>query len=147
MFADVCGRYAVAVPEIRVRDAAELLGVSDDSVRRWIDDGVLAAHLDGSGRKVIDGAALAAFARDHAASAPKDPLGIGSSARNRFAGLVTNVVADDVMAEVEIQCGPFTVVSLMSSRSVRELGLQPGSVAVAVVKATTVIVETPRGQS
>ncbi|MGV9801189.1 TOBE domain-containing protein [Mycobacterium sp. NPDC003449] len=135
------------MPDIRVRDAAELLGVSDDSVRRWIDDGTLAAHLDASGRKVIDGAALAAFARAHAAAAPKDPLGIGSSARNRFAGLVTNVVADEVMAEVEIQCGPFTVVSLMSTRSVRELGLEPGSVAVAVVKATTVIVETPRGQS
>ncbi len=140
-------RYAVAVPDIRVREAAELLGVSDDTVRRWIDDGSLPAHLDGSGRKVIDGAALAAFARANAAAAPRDPLGIGSSARNRFAGLVTNVVADGVMAEVEIQCGPFTVVSLMSSQSVRELGLAPGSVAVAVVKATTVIVETPKGQS
>lgn len=135
------------MPEIRVRHAAELLGVSDDSVRRWIDDGTLPAHLDPSGRKVVDGAALAAFARSHAAAAPKDPLGIGSSARNRFTGLVTNVVADEVMAEVEIQCGPFTVVSLMSSRSVRDLGLKPGSVAVAVVKATTVIVETPKGQS
>lgn len=135
------------MPEIRVREAAELLGVSDDSVRRWIDDGALPAHLDSSGRKVIDGAALAAFARAHTAAGPKDPLGIGSSARNRFAGLVTNVVADGVMAEVEIQCGPFTVVSLMSSQSVRDLGLEPGSVAVAVVKATTVIVETPRGQS
>lgn len=135
------------MPEIRIRDAAELLGVSDDSVRRWVDEGALPAHLDSSGRKVIDGAALAAFARDHSSGAPKDPLGIGSSARNRFAGLVTNVVADKVMAQVEMQCGPFTVVSLMSSQAVRELGLEPGSIAVAVVKATTVIVETPRGQS
>ncbi len=141
-----CG-YADAVPDIRVREAAELLGVSDDTVRRWIDDGALPAHLDGSGRKVIDGAALAAFARANAAAAPKDPLGIGSSARNRFAGLVTDVIADGVMAQVEMQCGPFTVVSLMSSQSVRELGLAPGSIAVAVVKATTVIVETPKGQS
>jgi molybdopterin-binding protein len=68
---------------------------------------------------------------------------VGSSARNRFTGLVTKVVADTVMAQVELQCGPFTVVSLMSSEAVRELGLQPGSLAVAVVKATTVIVETP----
>lgn len=135
------------MPEIRVRDAAELLGVSDDSVRRWIDDGALPAHLDASGRKVIDGAALAAFARANASGTPRDPLGIGSSARNRFAGLVTNVITDEVMAQVEMQCGPFTVVSLMSSQAVRELALEPGSVAVAVVKATTVIVETPRGHS
>ncbi|CDO32196.1 DNA binding domain-containing protein [Mycolicibacterium vulneris] len=141
-----CG-YADPVPDIRVREAAELLGVSDDTVRRWIDDGALPAHLDGSGRKVIAGAALAAFARANAAAAPKDPLGIGSSARNRFAGLVTDVIADGVMAQVEMQCGPFTVVSLMSSQSVRELGLAPGSIAVAVVKATTVIVETPKGRS
>ncbi len=133
--------------EIRVRQAAELLGVSDDTVRRWIDDGALSARQDAAGRKVIDGAALAEFARANAAGTPKDPLGIGSSARNRFAGLVTEVITDGVMAQVEMQCGPFTVTSLMSSQSVRELGLEPGSVAVAVVKATTVIVETPKGQS
>jgi len=135
------------VPTIRVREAAELLGVSDDTVRRWIDAGSLPASHDESGRKVIPGGALAEFARTHAATAPKDPLGIASSARNRFAGLVTKVVIDKVMAQVEMQCGPFTVVSLMSADAVRELNLQPGSVAVAVVKATTVIVETPGGQS
>ncbi|BBY18557.1 TOBE domain-containing protein [Mycolicibacterium litorale] len=135
------------MPTIRVRQAAELLGVSDDTVRRWIDDGTLAATADASGRKVVDGAELAAFARTHAAAAPKDPLGIASSARNRFAGLVTNVVSDTVMSQVEMQCGPFTVVSLMSTDAVRDLDLRPGSIAVAVVKATTVIVETPGGQS
>lgn len=140
-------RYACRVPQIRIREAAELLGVSDDTVRRWVDDGALTAHLDSAGRKVIDGAALARFARANVTGAPKDPLGIGSSARNRFAGLVTEVIADGVMAQVEMQCGPFTVVSLMSSQAVRELGLEPGSIAVAVVKATTVIVETPKGQS
>ena len=131
------------MPTIRVRQAAELLGVSDDTVRRWIDDGSLAASADASGRKVIDGAQLAAFARRQTASAPKDPLGTASSARNRFAGLVTNVVSDTVMSHVEMQCGPFIVVSLMSTEAVRELRLEPGSIAVAVVKATTVIVETP----
>ncbi|BCI50764.1 MerR family transcriptional regulator [Mycolicibacterium litorale] len=134
------------MPTIRIRQAAELLGVSDDTVRRWIDDGSLAASVDASGRKVVDGADLAAFARNHAAAAPKDPLGIASSARNRFAGLVTNVVSDTVMSQVEMQCGPFTLVSLMSTDAVRELDLRPGSIAVAVVKATTVIVETPGGQ-
>ena len=83
----------------------------------------------------------------NAAAAPKDPLSTASSARNRFAGLVTKVVTDKVMAQVEMQCGPFTVVSLMSADAVRELALEPGSVAVAVVKATTVIVETTGGQS
>jgi molybdopterin-binding protein len=135
------------VPEIRIREAAELLGVSDDSVRRWIDDGALPAHLDASERKVIDGADLAAFARANSSGTPKDPLKVASSARNRFAGLVTKVVTDKVMAQVEMQCGPFTVVSLMSADAVRELQLEPGSVAVAVVKATTVIVETPGGQT
>lgn len=131
---------------IRVKDAAILLGVSDDTVRRWIDGGTLPSYQDESGRKVIAGDVLAEFARDHA-SPPPDLLGVGSSARNRFVGLVTEVKTDHVMAEVQMQCGPFTVVSLMSSESANQLGLEPGAVAVAVVKATTVIVETPSGTS
>lgn len=134
-------------PQIRIREAADLLGVSDDTVRRWIDEGSLTAANDDSGRKVLDGARLAAFVRAHAGRVPQDPVSVGSSARNRFAGLVTKVTTDKVMAQVEMQCGPFTVVSLMSSDAVRELNLEPGSVAVAVVKATTVIVETPAGKS
>ncbi|PRC42374.1 MerR family transcriptional regulator [Mycobacterium sp. ITM-2017-0098] len=129
---------------IRIRDAAVLLGVSDDTVRRWIDSGSLASYKDDAGRKVIAGEVLAEFAREQA-SPPPDPLGVGSSARNRLVGLVTKVTADKVMSEVQMQCGPFTVVSLMSTESARQLGLEPGVVAVAVVKATTVIVETPRG--
>jgi molybdopterin-binding protein len=135
------------VPNIRIRDAAELLGVSDDTVRRWIDQGTLSAGEDDSGRKVIAGDVLAEFARTNAAPVAHDVLGVGSSARNRFVGLVTKVVTDTVMAQVEMQCGPFRVVSLMSADAVRELKLEPGSVAVAVVKATTVIVETPGGDS
>ncbi|MCV7254432.1 helix-turn-helix transcriptional regulator [Mycolicibacterium fluoranthenivorans] len=131
------------MPTLRIREAAELLGVSDDTVRRWIDDGSIAASTDESGRKVLDGAQLAGFVREHAGRVPQDPVAIGSSARNRFAGLVTKVVSDTVMSQVEMQCGPFTVVSLMSTDAVRDLQLEPGSVAVAVVKATTVIVETP----
>ncbi len=130
------------VPAIRIKDAAALLGVSDDTIRRWVEGGTLPSSTDESGRKVIAGDVLAEFARDHA-SPPPDPLGVGSSARNRFTGLVTKVTSDRVMSEVQMQCGPFTVVSLMSTESVRHLGLQPGSVAVAAVKATTVVVETP----
>jgi molybdopterin-binding protein len=134
------------VTAIRIKDAAVLLGVSDDTVRRWVETGSLASYKDDAGRKVIAGEALAEFAREHA-SPPPDPLGVGSSARNRLVGLVTKVTSDTVMSEVQMQCGPFTVVSLMSTESVRQLGLQPGAVAVAVVKATTVIIETPQGVS
>ncbi|RDH76262.1 helix-turn-helix domain-containing protein [Mycolicibacterium moriokaense] len=132
---------------IRIREAADLLGVSDDTVRRWVDDGSLPVEQDESGRKVIPGWALAEFLVSNGGAAPKEPLGIASSARNRFTGLVTRVVLDTVMAQVEMKCGPFTVVSLMSADAARELKLEPGSVAVAVVKATTVIVETAGGQS
>jgi excisionase family DNA binding protein len=120
---------------MRIRQAAELLGVSDDTIRRWIDNGTLAADQDQSGRKVIAGHVLAEFWRTNAPPPPPNPLGIGSSARNRFVGLVTDVLSDKVMTRVEMQCGPHTIVSLMST--------EPGSLAVAIVKATTVIVETP----
>ncbi len=131
--------------EMRIREAAELLGVSDDTVRRWIDHGTLPVTRDQSGRKVITGDVLAEFSRSNATPLPPNPLKVGSSARNRFVGLVTKVVIDKVMAHVEMQCGPFTVVSLMSAEAARELKLEPGSVAVAVVKASNVIVETPGG--
>ncbi|OBA81289.1 MerR family transcriptional regulator [Mycobacterium sp. 1164966.3] len=130
------------MPNLRIRQAAELLGVSDDTVRRWINNGTLAVSLDSSGRKVIASEELAQFSRNNAPAPPPNPLSVGSSARNRFVGLVTKVVSDTVMTQVEMQCGPFTVVSLMSTEAAQELNLQPGSVAVAVVKATTVIVET-----
>jgi molybdopterin-binding protein len=131
---------------MRIREAAGYMGVSDDTVRRWIDQGALEASLDGAGRKVIDGYQLATFARSQATTAP-NPLGVASSARNRFVGLVTDIRMDTVMAQVELQCGPFRVVSLMSSDAVRDLRLELGSVAVAVVKSTTVILETSQGGS
>ncbi|GAA2969238.1 TOBE domain-containing protein [Actinokineospora diospyrosa] len=130
------------MPYFRVAEAARLLGVSDDTVRRWIDQGHLAAETDGAGRKVVEGAALAVFAKAQATEIP-DPSDIGRSARNRFVGLVTEVITDTVMAQVELQCGPHRVVSLMSAEAVREMGLTPGVLAVALVKATQVIVETP----
>jgi molybdopterin-binding protein len=131
------------VPQFRIAEAAELLGVSDDTVRRWLDNGHLPVERDQSRRMVIDGAALAAFAQDHAHPAPDPMSQVGRSARNRFVGLVTNVVADIVMTQIEVQCGPHRVVSLMSTEAARELGLAPGSLAVAVVKSTQVVIETP----
>jgi len=135
------------MPQFLIREAAELLGVSDDTVRRWVDSGALSVSKNEVGRKVIDGVALAEFSRLHAATPAPDPSGVARSARNRFVGLVTKVVMDGVMAQVEMQCGPHTVVSLMSSEAARDLDLRPGRLAVAVVKATTVIVETPGGHS
>lgn len=128
--------------KLRIRDAAVFLGVSDDTVRRWVDADLIPVEVDESRRKVIDGRDLAAFAQSMANPMP-DPSDVTRSARNRFVGLVTRIVSDTVMSQVELQCGPFRVVSLMSTEAVRELGLEPGSVAVAVVKATNVIVETP----
>ncbi|KQR52545.1 MerR family transcriptional regulator [Leifsonia sp. Leaf336] len=129
------------MPQIRVKDAAVFLGVSDDTVRRWIDAGMLVSEKDEGGRTVVDGLELARIAKQNAVL-PPDPSNVGRSARNRFVGIVTDIVMDKVMAQVELQCGPHRVVSLISSEAVRELGLELGSVAVAVVKATNVIVET-----
>lgn len=133
------------MPKIRIRDAASYLSVSDDTVRRWIDVGTLPAETDEHNRKVIDGLTLARFAQAQAHPMP-DPSLVESSARNRFVGLVIKIVTDTVMAQVELQCGPYRVVSLMSSEAVADLGLELGSVAVAVIKSTNVIVETPAGQ-
>ena len=135
----------MSVPKLRIRDAATYLGVSDDTVRRWVDQGVLEASVDDVGRKVVDGYEVAQVARSQARP-PAIPGGTASSARNRMVGLVTDIRTDTVMAQVEMQCGPFRVVSLMSSEAVRDLGLELGSVAVAVIKSTNVIVdiaETP----
>jgi len=132
------------MPQLRISEAAAFLGVSDDTVRRLIDSGALPATIDESGRKTIDGYELALHARAHAATVA-DPSGVGSSARNRFVGLVTSIQSDPVMSQVELQCGPFRVVSLMSTEAVRDLGLELGSVAVAVIKSTNVIVETKGG--
>lgn len=128
--------------QIRIREAALFLGVSDDTVRRWIDTGVLHSAKDAAGKATVDGLELAMLAREQAIVAG-DPSEVARSARNQFVGLVTRITMDAVMAQVELQCGPHRVVSLMSSEAVGDLGLEPGSVAIAVIKATTVIVETP----
>ena len=128
----------------RISEAATLLGVSDDTVRRWVDAGRLPTSGDPGRRRTIDGAALAHFAEELASSVePARAPVVSESARNRFTGLVTRVVRDTVMAQVEIQAGPHRVVSLMSREAADELRLEPGSLAVASVKATNVVVEIP----
>jgi molybdopterin-binding protein len=128
---------------MRIKDAASFLGVSDDTVRRWVDSGALAPSTDEAGRKVVDGYEVALLARDQA-HAVADPSGVGRSARNRFVGLVTDIKRDTVMAQVEMQCGPYRVVSLMSREAADELGLQPGVTAIASIKSTNVVVEVPQ---
>jgi molybdopterin-binding protein len=131
--------------EIRISEAATLLGVSDDTVRRWIDQGRLTASQDGSGRQVVPGRALAELARSIAHDPSSLDAGVGRrSARNQFTGLITRVVSDTVMSQVELQCGPFRVVSLVSTEAVTELGLVEGEIATAVVKATNVGIEARR---
>lgn len=125
-------------------EAAALLGVSDDTVRRWADMGRLPAERDQFGRLVVAGDDLAEFARANA-TAPEAGRVTDESARNRFRGIVTQVVRDGVMAQVELQCGPYRVVSLMSREAADELGLEVGVVAVASIKATQVVVGVPEG--
>lgn len=130
------------MPQLRISDAADLLGVSDDTVRRMVDAGRLRAHKDDAGRLVVDGSALAALAAEIAAPPRVGAVG-QESARNRMRGIVTRVVKDTVMAQVEMQAGPFRVVALMSREAVDELGLDVGSVAVASIKATHVVIGVP----
>lgn len=123
----------------RIGEAATLLGVSTDTVRRWVDSGRLTAIRDEHGHRVIEGSALAAFARSLADE--PDERANRSSARNRLRGIVTSIVRDGVMAQVDLQAGPFRIVSLMSREAVDALGLEVGSLAVAVIKSTTVVIE------
>lgn len=128
--------------QIRIPVAADLLGVSDDTVRRWVDAGRLAGGVDDAGRKSVDGAELAALAQE---LADGDRMGEGArSARNHLTGLVTRVVSDTVMSQVELQCGRYRIVSLISTEAVQELDLEPGVVATAVIKATNVTIERNR---
>ena len=129
------------MPVYRIAEAAALLGVSDDTVRRWTAAGRLPSAADAEGRATVDGAALAAFAASRSAADPHDATH-AVSARNRLTGLVTRVVRDGVMAQVDLRCGPHRIVALLSRESVDELGLEPGVTATALIKATNVVVET-----
>lgn len=128
------------MPSYSLREAADLLGVSVDTARRWAETGRFPAEPDEHGRRHVDGRDLARFAVEQATT---EPVGGASSMRNRFAGIVTRVVRGDVAAQVEVQAGPHRFVSLLTREAVDDLDLQEGDRAVVTVKATNVAVELP----
>jgi molybdopterin-binding protein len=130
------------MPKLRISEAANLLGVSDDTVRRWVDQGRLPVVQGDNNRMAVDGRELATFVQ-RLAESPELGSTVAASARNRMRGIVTKVIKDGVMAQVEMQAGPFRIVSLMSREAADELGLEVGSVAVASIKSTHVVVEIP----
>ena len=133
--------------QFRISEAAALLGVSDDTVRRWAEQGRIEVTRGANGMQVVDGTGLLPLMEELAsggALAEAFPLA-RASARNRFVGLVTRVQRDGVMAQVDLQVGPFRVVSLMSREAADELGLEPGMLAAASAKATNVSIELPPG--
>ena len=129
-------------PHLRIGEAAELLRVSPDTVRRLIDAGHIKTARSSGGQRQIDGPGLARYM----AALPRAdaPPAASESARNRFVGIVTRVIKDGVAAQVEMQAGPHRFVSLITRESADELGLKPGVIAVASVKATNVGIELPR---
>ena len=127
---------------MRIGQAAELLRVSSDTVRRLVDSGQIKTARTAGGQRRIDGAALARYMA--ALPRPDTPAAVSESARNRFSGIVTRVIKDGVAAQVEMQAGPYRIVSLITRESADELGLKPGVMAVASVKATSVVIELPR---
>jgi molybdopterin-binding protein len=132
----------LAVPQYTVGEAAELLGVSPDTVRRLCDRGDLKMIRTPGGRRRLDGVGLARYAQENAAPSLQQKAA-PESARNRFPGLVTKVTKDKVMAQIEVQAGPFRIVSLISREAADELALTPGTLVVASVKSTNVVVEVP----
>jgi len=129
----------------KVGQVADLLGVSTDTVRRWADGGRLRMQRQASGQRLIDGADLARFLTETSPANDTEPI-VTESARNRFPGVVTKVEKDGLVAVVHLQAGPHRVVSLMTREAADELALEPGDLAVGVVKATNVVVEVLRGE-
>ena len=133
------------MPTFRIKEAAGLLGVSADTLYRWIEAGRITAADDDQGLLSVDGVELATFAQELAQSADhtEDKMVVAHSVRNRFSGLITRVVRDTVMAQVEIQAGPHRFVSLLSREATEELSLEPGMLVIAAIKSTNVSVELP----
>jgi len=131
-----------AAPDVRIGEAAEMLGVSVETIRRWERDGRLRTARTAGGQRLVQLAEVSRLLAERRRAGADRPI-VAQSARNRFAGVVTRIEKDRVAAVVEVQAGPHRLVSLMTAEAVEELGLQVGDEAVAVVKATNVIIEIP----
>ena len=126
--------------DLRIGQVANLLAISTDTVRTWIDDGKIPSSRTSGGHRIIKGSDLASFLT----KSDNDPsVTTHLSARNRFLGIVTNVKKDNVMAQIEIQAGGQRIVSLISSEAAEAMNLKPGVIAAAVIKSTKVVVELP----
>jgi molybdopterin-binding protein len=130
------------MPSYTSSQVAELLGVSPDTVRRWCDDGKLEATRSAGGHRHISGSELARYLTEQDRAFEPDSL-LGHSARNRLTGIVTRVERDTLTAIVEVHVGRHRLLSLLTREAVDELGLEPGDLATAVVKSTSVLIETP----
>ncbi len=130
------------MPQYRISQAADLLGVSADTVRRWVDEGRVKGTKGSGGRRHIDGADLARLAVEMAGEQGRQ-RSRAQSARNRFRGIVTHVTKDGVAAQVEVQAGGHRFVALITREAADDLELEPGMIADAVVKATNVGIEVP----
>ncbi|MBA3876032.1 MAG: MerR family transcriptional regulator [Anaerolinea sp.] len=133
----------VADRHLRAGQAAEMLGVTVETLRRWEVEGRLRIVRSGGGQRLVPIAEVIRLLEQRRRDNP-DPRAATQSARNRFAGVVTRIEADRVAAVVEVLAGPHRIVSLMTAEAVAEMGLEVGDPAVCVVKATNVIVETSR---
>ncbi len=128
--------------EVRIGEAAEMLGVSVDTLRRWERGNQLRTVRTAGGQRSIPLAEITRLLAERRRTAPDRPI-VAQSARNRFAGVVTRIQRDNVAAVVEIQAGPHRLVSLMTAEAIDDMGLAVGDEAIGVVKATNVIVEIP----
>jgi molybdopterin-binding protein len=129
---------------LRIGEAAELLGVGVDTVRRWEADGRIATIRTDGGQRLVPIAEVSRLLAERRRATADRPT-VARSARNRFSGIVTRVERDSVVAVVEVLAGPHRLVSLMTAEAVDELGLAVGVEAVCIIKATQVIVEIPAG--
>jgi molybdopterin-binding protein len=127
---------------LRIGQAAAVLGVSVDTLRRWDDEGALQVERTAGGQRRVPVAEVQRLLAERA-DAPAHPPIVASSARNQLAGIVTAVTADTAAAVVEVQAGPFRLVSLMTAESVSALGLAPGTPVIASVKSTNVVIGLP----
>ncbi len=133
------------VSPIRVGQAAEMLGVSVETLRRWEADGRLRMARSDGGQRVVEIAEVTRLLAERRRASADRPI-VAQSARNRFPGIVTRIERDGVAAVVEVMAGPHRLVSLMTAEAIDDLGLEVGQEAVCVVKSTNVIVEIPSGR-